>query len=604
MQKNKFYILACFLLLAMAGCKKEFLDRFPQTSIPPDLFFNSEEDLSLYINGLLTIPGRGNYLSDQNTDDKATTGAQEIKSMMTGTPNSQNITSGWSWGRLRNINYFLQNYNKAAVTAEVKNHYAGLARFYRAEFYMNMVKRYSDVPWYSSVLSPSDEAELYKPRDSRSLVIDSIMADLAFASANVRESVPTGTPGKWVVKLVYARTALYEGTYRRYHPELNLQSTAASFITRAAEVAAEIIGSGKFLIHSTGNPQADYATLFNSASLAGNKEVLLANIYDQDLNRNGNNNSNIIDYEMSPARDLVQTYLMTDGSRFTDQPGYETMGFVEEFQDRDPRLSQTLMYPGFMMAVNPPTAPLPYIQRLNKNFTGYHQLKGYMNTTDSKVNNGVDFPAYRYAEALLIFAEAKAEAGTLTQTDLDNSVNLLRARAGMPAMLLAAANSNPDPVLAAKYPDVGGANKGVLLEIRREKRVEFAAEGYRFDDLMRWHAGALLEKIQEGMYFPGLGKYDLTGDGVEDIILIDKSESIPPASAQESNSLGIKLVYYKAGSFGENVTVYLRDGNAGGPMVTDNKPRNFITPQYYYRPIPFNQVTLNPNLAPQLFGWE
>ena len=110
------------------------------------------------------------------------------------------------------------------------------------------------------------------------------MADLEFASANVRESVPAGTPGKWVVKLVYARIALYEGTYRKYHPELNLVNTANAFLQKAAQVANEVIVSNKFAVHNTGNPSTDYASLFNSASLTGNKEVLLSNMYDQDCN--------------------------------------------------------------------------------------------------------------------------------------------------------------------------------------------------------------------------------------------------------------------------------------------------------------------------------
>lgn len=578
------------MLIAAASCKKNFLDRFPQTAIPPDLFFKSEEDLSIYINGLISLPGRGSYVSDQNTDDKATTGAQEIKSMMTGTPNSQNITGGWSWSRLRNINYFLQNYHKAAVSQELKDHYAGLARYYRAEFYVDKVKRFSDVPWYSRALNPGDTVDLYKPRDSRSLVMDSVMADLEFAAAHVKEQVPVGTPGKWVVKLVHARTALYEGTYRKYHPELNLQSTANTFLQKAVQVADEMIASGKFLLHS------DYAALFNSASLTGISEVILANIYDQDLNRNGGNNGVINNYEQSPARDLVQTYLMKDGSRFTAQPGYETFGYVQEFQNRDPRLSKTLMSPGIILA----PATTPYVLRFNKNFTAYHQLKGFINSTDTKVTNSVDFPAYRYAEVLLIYAEALAELETLTQADLDKSVNLLRTRAGITTPLdLGWANGNADPVLAAKYPDVSGANKGVILEIRREKRVEFAAEGYRFDDLMRWHAGKELEKTPEGMYFPGLGNYDLTGDGVADIGLIDKNSSLPSPNPQAG------IFYYKAGNFGETgVTVYLKNGNSGGAIVTDNKPRQFIDPKYYYRPIPFNQITLNPNLGPQSYGWE
>lgn len=595
------YILPVIIVtMITASCKKDFLDRYPQTSIPPDLFFKTEEDLNLYTTGLLTMRGRGSYLADQDTDDKATTGAVEVKSIMTGSPSSQTITDGWSWTRLRNINYFLDNYDRANVAQEVKDHHAGLARYYRALFYIDKVQRYSNVPWYSHALNPGDTAELYKPRDPRTKVMDSVMADLEFAATHVKESVTAGTPGKWAIKLEQARTALYEGTYRRYHTELNLQNTAAAFIETARKVSEEIMQSGKYSIYNTSKPTSDYAALFNSAGLENNPEVILMNIYDQDLKRNGDNNSNIINYEQSPSRDIIQTYLMKDGSRFTDKAGYQTMQFVEEFKDRDPRLQQTFIHPGFVMA----PATTPYVVRLNKSFTGYHQLKGYINSTDSKTRNSVDFPAYRYAEALLIYAEAKAEAGSLTQDDLNKSINLLRLRADMPQMILADANANIDPVLAAKYPNVTGTNKGVILEIRRERRVELAMEGYRYDDLMRWHTGKTLEKIPEGMYFPGLGKYDLTGDGVVDIILIDKSASIPPSGQQESNSLGVKLVYYKAGSFGEDVTVYLKNGNAGGPIVTEVRTRMFMEPKYYYRPVPFSEVVLNPKLAPQLFDWQ
>src|SRR5690606_33894611 len=107
-----------------------------------------------------------------------------------------------------------------------------------------------------------------------------------------------------------------------------------------------------------------------------------------DLKRSGSN-ANILDYEMSPSRELVQTYLMKDGSRFTAQPGYQTFGFVQEFQNRDPRLMASFVYPGLVFATNSPN-PKPYIQRLNKNFTGYHQLKGYVNSTESKVIASVD----------------------------------------------------------------------------------------------------------------------------------------------------------------------------------------------------------------------
>jgi hypothetical protein len=595
--KKYIYILGIAALSTFAACKKGDLDRYPQTSISPNLFFNTEDDLSLYVNGLLLQPNRNSYSNDQNTDNSATTGAVEIKNIMLGNTNAQNLTEGWDWSRLRNINYFLDNYQKAGVSATIKNHYAGLARYYRAMFYLEKVKRFSDVPWYSGTLEPNSP-DLMKARDPRTLVVDSIMADLDFAYKNVRETVPVGTPGKWAAATFYASTALYEGTYRKYHDELNLSGTASAYLQNASKISGEIIESKKFTIYNTGNPEQDYGTLFNSADLTGNTEVILTNIFDLAKGKGQDVQRGVFgDYEQGPAKDLLQTYLMKDGSRFTSIANYAQMSFVEEFKNRDPRMAQSIVYPGWVSVPD----PRPYIQRLNKNFTGYHQLKGYVNSTDNNTINNVDFPVYRYAEVLLTYAEALAELGTLTQTQLDQSVNLLRRRAGLPDMNLAAANGNIDPLLQQQYPNVT-TNAGVILEIRRERRVEFAFENTRFDDLMRWKAGKLLTKIPEGMYFKGLGKYDMTGDGIEDIVLIDRSATIPVEASKEKNSLGIVLIYYRAGTIGSDATVYLKNGNNGGNIVTESAVRTFTEPKDYYRPIPQQQITLNPNLK-QNFGW-
>ncbi len=585
--------LMCFTI----SCKKGFLDRFPQTLITPEVFFKTEEDLSLYMNGMVSLPNRNSYLNDQSTDNASTTGAVEIKNMMTGSPSSQTITGGWSWGRLRNINYFLENYTKASVSEEIKNHYAGLARYYRAIFYYDMVKRYSNVPWYDKTLNASD-AELKNPQNSREEVMTKILEDLDFAVKNVRENVPTGTPGKWAVTLMQAKIALHEGTYRKYHAELKLESTAEVFLKLAESAAQEIIKSGKFSIYNSGKPEEDYATLFESLDLTSNKEVILVNAFDQAKNVTQNVNSVVFgDYEQSPSRDLVQSYLMKDGSRFTAIAGHEQFGFVQEFKDRDPRLSQTLIYPTWLRQPGNTT----YIQRLNKNFTGYHQRKGYVNSVDQNVLNGIDFPVHRYAEVLLIVAEAKAELGIITQTDLDNTINILRKRVGMPNLVLASANANPDPALKLDFPKVAGVNLGTILEIRRERRVELAFENSRYDDLMRWNAGKLLENIPQGMYFPGVGNYDMNGDGVPDIKLIPEGQTIP--SNREKNSLGVSLVYYTIGRFGGSAGVYLSEGTQGGTMVTEVRKRTFVEPMYYYRPIPEVQMVLNPILE-QPFGWK
>lgn len=595
----KKYIAIIGAILALSSCQEDFMDRYPQTSVAPEAFFKTEEDLQLYVNGLLAMPGMGSYLADQSSDNMATTGAIEIKSIMTGTPSSQTITSGWNWARLRNINYFLENYQKAVAPDDAVAHYVGLARYYRAQFYFEMVKRYSNVPWYDKTLNPGD-TDLYKTQDSRESVMTKMMEDLQYAAEHVRESVPTGTPNLWAVKAFYARVALYEGTYRKYHTELGLGGSSAEFLQTAVKQATVIVNSGKYSIYSTGNPGRDYATLFNSTNLIGNPEVILVNPYDVNKDRSSDNNTGIFgDYEQSPSRDMVMTYLMADGTPYTSLPNFKAKGFVEEFKNRDPRLMQTMAYPGWIREPN----TTPYIQTLNKNFTGYHQRKGFKNTTDNVDRASVDFPVYRFAEILLILAEAKAELEQLSQGDLDMTVNLLRTRAGMPPLILTEANANPDQFQAAKYPNLGGSNLGVILEIRRERRVELAMEGYRYDDLMRWHAGKLLEQIPQGMYFPGLGKYDLTGDGIEDIILVDKDTTIPVGNDKEKNSLGVTLIYYKAGLITENVDVFLENGKNGGNMVTETKARNFVEPKYYYRPVPMQQMVLNPNLV-QVFGWE
>jgi len=587
-----------FILFLLLSCNDEFLDRTPETSIGKENFFNSEADLSLYINNLYNFPGWGMFIADLATDNAATTGNLEIKTIMTSSPNSATVTGGWNWGGLRTINFFLDNFSKADIPPATLDHFEGLARFFRARFYMNKVKRYSDVPYYDQVIETDDTDALTKPSDPRTLVIDRIFEDYAFAAENIFENQPSGAVNRWVAKAYMARDALHEGTYRKYHDELNLQGTANTYLQIARDLAQEIMDSGNYGIYNTGNPTSDYASLFTNTDLTTNEEIILANISINDLKNSGSSATIWGDYEVSPSKDLLQAYLMGDGSYYTEQAGFETKLFVEEFVNRDNRLMQTYAHPGFQLdrVDTYTTGNGIYIQRLTKNFSGYHQRKGMVNVADQNVVNEVDIPVLRFAEVLLIFAEARAELGELNQADLDKTINVLRDRAGMPHMtmgLTAGADQQK------RYPNVSSAE---LLEIRRERRVELALEGLRMDDLMRWKAGKLLEQEPEGLYFPGLGKYDLTGDGIEDIILIDASESVPGGGDKEQNSLGVDLVYYRAGLQGSDASVYLEEGNSGTVQTVIDRGE-FVEPKYYYRPIPLTHTTVNPNLQ-QVFGWD
>lgn len=601
--KKYIVLFAAAMMLGIQSCNDDFLERFPETEITKDNFFNTEEDLEIYINGLYDFPSFEIYTNDNSTDNAATTGLTELKNMMIGTPSPSTVLGGWDWkddwSQLRKVNYFLENFGKAQVDDATKSNYEGLARFFRARFYMGKVARYSDVPWYDKVLTSTDP-DTYKARDPRALVVDHIFEDYAFAWENVQEDPRIGPVDKWVVGAYYARHALYEGTYRKYHDELSLQGTADKYLQLARDVSKAIIDGGAFSLYSTGNPMEDYGKLFESTDLSGNPEVIMSRFYQNDLLNSGWGPWMFGNYEQNPGKNLLQTYLMTDGTPYTDLANYETKQFVEEFQDRDPRLSQTYAYPGWEL-INSSTYAQGagiYVQQLTKNFSGYHQVKGFVNDTDVTVQNSTDVPVLRFAEVLLSYAEARAELGELTQGDLDITINSLRDRAGMPHLTMTPV---PDPVLQAQYPNVSGGMVDVLREIRRERRVELALEGFRFDDLMRWHAGKLIENELEGLYFPGLGKYDLTGDGIEDIILISNSESIPEEDDKEQNSLGEKLIYYRVGPEGSDASFYLSNGTSG-TCVTDPDRGNFAEPKYYYRPVPQPEVVLNPNLK-QIFGW-
>jgi hypothetical protein len=307
-------------------------------------------------------------------------------------------------------------------------------------------------------------------------------------------------------------------------------------------------------------------------------------------------------WQWSLSRSLMESFLMTDGTPFTQVSGYDKKAYSDIFKDRDPRLAETFVYPGYSQT-NDTAAYIP-----KPNLGGYDQLKFY--PRDPSLREGWEFnytvlPIFRYAEVLLNYAEAKAELGEILQADLDLSINKIRTRAEMPSINLAFANSTIDPALASYYPNVNGTNKGIILEIRRERRVELACEGRRFDDLNRWYAGKRFEDAQEGMYIPALGALDVTGDDIPDIaILANPNDESPIAGLPENIRKSLSKFYLKDSNGTEN-SFYLKNGNSGHILFTSDKNlgRQFIEPQYYYRPIPQTQTQLNPNLV-QPFGWK
>ncbi|WP_316843831.1 RagB/SusD family nutrient uptake outer membrane protein [Pedobacter psychrodurus] len=593
--KYVLFLLTVFVL----GCKKEFLNRLPQTGVTEENFFRTPADLETYTNGFYgMVPAVYEDIFSDNLS--AYTGSSTVDNMLRGGVTPANV-SGWdAWGNIRRINFMMDHLDQTIGDAASIKHFVGIARFFRAYVYYQEVKKYGDLPWYNHVIATENQAALTKPKDPRTLVVDSVMADLEYAAANIKSDAATNTLNsritRWAALTLLARVAQHEGTFRKYHDELGLQSTASRFLERAVSASQTVMDNSGLRIYSTGNPSVDFRTLFCSSSLASNPEVIFLNRGDKNEGV-ANNSHTVFDYQWALSGSLANDFLMKDGTRFTDVPNYSTKTLTEIFTNRDPRMGETIMPPGF--STNP-ALPQPYVIR--PSFGGYLQVKYYPRDPAQRGGfalNYTDLPIMRYAEVLLINAESKAELGTITQADLDKTVGLLRTRAGLPALNMAVANTSIDPVQEAKYPNITGANKGLLLEIRRERRTELACEGFRYDDLMRWKAGTLLAQDPKGMYVPALGALDVTGDGINDIAILENPSSLGPISSLPAAEQA-RLVKY----FISDGTFYLSNGSSGNIMFTKDKTqkREFIAPKYYYFPIPLQQTVLNPNLK-QSPGW-
>ncbi len=589
-------IISFLCLLILSSCDSDFLERYPKTEITEKEFFNNVTDLQTYTNGYYTYIG-ASYEDTGSDNISLHNGTNTMDQVVMGNVSSSNLSSNinnWSWTALRRFNFFMQNYEKAEGAQADINHYVGITRFFRAKFYFDKVKSYSDVPWYDMPLDNDDEA-LYKPADSRAFVMDKVLEDLEYAVANIKPEIKTRTRiNKYAALTLMARVCLFEGTYRKYHSEIGL-SDYNRFLEKAAWAAEEIMNSGEFEI------AAVYEDLFHSNKLDTNDEIILQAASDKELGVTNNTHS-VLNWQWSLSRSLMESYLMKDGTPFTKQDGYQKKTYLEVFVDRDPRFAQTFCYPGFKQSPED-KAELPGIK-----FGGYGQIKYFPKLREQRGGWGMNYtslPIYRLGEVLLIYAEAKAELGTLTQSDIDRTINVLRDRVEMPHLNMATANANVDPVLAAYYPNVSGANLGTLLEIRRERRVELACEGLRGEDLKRWGAGDHFADNNQGIYIPYLGAYDMTGDGEPDLAILASPSDLGPISNLTEDQKSKLVYYYLKNSGGTDEGFYLTEGDKGhvGFTAYQKNPRKFVTPKHYYLPIPKQQTMLNPQLT-QPYGWD
>lgn len=575
-------INALFLSAAIAciSCE-DMLDYQPKDRLSPDTYFKTETDCELWTNNYYTVfPSAEGIYSEPYDVIVRDVLADEISGVRKPMPTDGN----WNWEKLREMNFFLSRASQIEDES-VRLEYEGLTRFFRAYFYFEKVKRYGDVPWVDRPLG-SDEEELYKGRESRESVMEKVMEDVDFAIANLPEVQNVYRVTRWTARALKSRIALFEGTFRKYHGLDGYEE-----FLQACVNASEPFLTGPYSIYTSGS--TPYQDLFTSQN-AIETEIILARAYTSAISGMTHDvNGHLTGATMGRpgmTRNVVNMYLMRDGSRYTDQENYAIKTFVEECKNRDLRMAQTLRTPGYKrIGGSKELAP-----DLSRSTTGYQLIK-YLTEEKYDANKAStnDMPLFRLAEVLLNYAEAKAELGTLKQADLDNTIRPLRVRAGLPDLDMEEANRNPDPYLSSPetgYANVTGDNKGVILEIRRERTLETPMEGLRYWDIMRWKEGKRFEKPIEGLYFPGTGEYDLDGNGSVDVCIYD-TEKAPGNSAD--------VLYLKLGT-----DIVLSGGTSGNVLAHSTQQRIWNEERDYLYPIPTDDRVLTQGAISQNPGWN
>ena len=607
---KKQYLLLFLISALLVNCKK--LEQLPQSSASREAVFSSEKGLELYSNSFYSIlPNALNIHSADNLSDYAArrdvprflrTGAYAPNIPDNNSASAWDIVAlgpsgsgdlNWGWGLLRNVNYFIVNNVDPVVPEDVRRHYLGLARFFRAFFYFEKVKRYGGVPWINKPLDVTDP-DLTKPRDSRTLVMDSILADIDYATQNIRTtSDPTRSLiTKWVAYAFKARVCLFEGTFRKYHTNLNLTASSATWLTQAAAAAKEIMDKAGNKIYEGDGVALSYRKVFTSVAPSAapiQQEILLAAIQDVALNvlhpANWHYTSATTGVKLSFTRTFINTYLKIDGTPFTNTPGYQTILFKDEVKGRDRRLEQTIRMGGYKRISSGNLIPAPPV--FSYTYTGYMPIKWSMDDVRYDGGNFNDnaVSIFRYAEVLLNYAEAKAELGTLTDADWAATIGALRKRAGITSGL----TTKPtviDPYLQTIY--FPGISDPSILEIRRERGIELVLEGFRFYDLVRWKRGELMTMVWNGMYVPALEVgMDLNEDGILDVAF-GKSASRPATVPSSGPNKVTEYIPLTGG-------LTLSNDTNGELRWLSNIAKTWTEKNYYY-PIPQNDILTNPNL--------
>lgn len=570
MKKQYIILLAAATGMALSSCN-DFLDKPELDKMENNpQYWNNESNLQAQTNRLYNnfsgYGGQtGSFYFDALNDDQADPSFADWNTRVVPGASS---TYNNPYIEIRGCNYIITNVRNTTLSTEVKNKYEGIAKFNRAYQFYSLVRHYGDVQWVSDPLATNQTDIIYGPRTDRHIVVDSILRDLDYAIATIGKGSSKSNWSSDAALALKADVCLFEGTFCRYRTKAdnNLEPNeerAVKYLNEAVKAAEAILNAGYTL-----NPA--YGTIYNSIDLSGNSEVIFFKPYSQPEASFGHGTcayTNSTSTMKGINKLAFDAFLFRDGEAkanttldTNDEAAAD--GSIQHLLDvRDKRLGVIIdPFVGFGGHEGSRYEGCPTLT----SSTGYTIRKFYtdalLSVSDGKINdyylktigqNYTSAPIFYLAPVMLAYAEAKAELGSLSKTDLDLTVNKLLDRAGLPAMTM---SPKHDPANNHGVSDL-------LWEIRRCRRCELMLDNFRYWDLVRWHQ---LDKLDTEKY-PELF-YGANVTNVPDI----KPDLVTVTNGYIHSTPNAKRVYeYK----------------------------------YYLDPIPSGQISLNENLG-QNYGWK
>lgn len=581
------YIIALAGFMGLNTACNDVIDLKPLDSFTDESYWTSVEDLKRYTNRFYTNLSAPSNGGDTQSDNRVPTSYDKWLY----NEYLLDDATDWNFSNIRNLNFFMNRYQRVSGTEADINAQVAIIRFFRALDYYGKIKSYGDVPWYEKDLTDGDTEELYKERDSRDFVLGKIIEDLEFAITWLPEKNAAAECAlhKDAARTQLSRICLYYGTYKKYH-NVSGTPTSQELLQKAASNALAVINTGRYDIvrgedagcgmKSFEDYPMYYQNQFVQEDLSDNKEAIMYRSYVEGTLMHSLGRNNGVGY----SKDFVEAFLCKDGKPIAVSSYYQGDETIDlEMANRDPRMYQIIdnvhrpytVQPDGTIEVNKSindfTASAPNVSP-DGSVTGYANVKYTSADPTQWVANSstYDWFVYRYAEVLLNYAEAKYELGEMSQDVLDLTINKLRDRVEMPHLTIAVGFTDPN------WPDYGYTVDPLLQEIRRERRIELAAEGFRYDDLIRWKGVKLLENPKT-----------VLGMRVTDKVI----------SLYQDNTFGgdkgRPLVEYQGKQY---IRPYQKGLNDAGRSWSETDKR-------YLNPISKNVILINPNIK-QNPGWE